>query len=286
MAWIFRIESIQDIRPNLNGENRVLFELVQKRNFGGKEGDKVVLMVNKDGDWIFIYSCEVLDISGRDNLNQEYKRLMKITLGNFEAINQPNRLEDFSYTLKRIKRFNNPISHFSGKYAKIEPEEFRAVVSGDLFVSRTVFGKLVNSLHEYHRFNFFRTLVDEKPQLFFKPSEYLEAFRFLKTYLEDNLFQHVEWLSQTYDMLQDLVDEETIKQIGFAETDDSKAVDSRSRKTERIESQVLKIKQNQLSENQQSLLVELEGEIQQSRDNERTFNKLFRNIQLPIQLNF
>ncbi|MCC6725952.1 MAG: hypothetical protein IT258_15700 [Saprospiraceae bacterium] len=287
MAWIFKIESLNDIRPILNGEEKWVFELTQKRNFGGKEGDDVILLVLKEGEWVFTHSCEILEVEGRDKQDEDGTRYMLITIGNFEVINQPNKLDDFSYTLTRINRFKDPIWHFRRKYAHIEMEEFKAITNGELFVSRTVFGKLVNSLHKDHRLNFFRTLIDEKPELFFNPAEYLEAFRFLKAYLENNLFQHVEWLTQTYDMLQDLVDEETLEQIGFADSaEDLAATRFQPRKTERIASHVLKISQNQVLGNQQSLLVELEGEIQQSRENERTFNRLFRNRQLPIQFNF
>jgi hypothetical protein len=217
MAWIFRIHDLfgrfDYALPGTPTIDQIV--ITGGKRFSGKAGERIILLSSRNKKWLFTHTGTILNIEERkSNFQDKFDSIINYRVN--ATLSPPNNLEDFSYSLLRIKRFDDPIQHFSRlQYAKISEIEFEAIANGEIFIARTVFGKLINSLHLEHRRNFLRILLSNKPVIIFENVDYVNLYYELKNYLEENIFTPIQWLRSTYYMLNTIVEKDQLFSIGF-----------------------------------------------------------------------
>jgi hypothetical protein len=282
LYWIFIIDRTPKSTFQALESNTAKFAFSQFRNFGGSIGDLVVVLDLESTNGIFKYDAEISSI----NLETEDREKSYIIgLTKMKAIDPPNILDDFAYTISRIKNFERPISHFENRnYRRISYAEYLAISNSQFFIGRTAFGKLVNALHLEHRRAFVQMLLDKDFELFRYSKDYNQAMLYLEQYLGANIYPHMTMLQESYGFLKEILSQseqsDTISQVGFAEegkNGDLLGVQvnvintflERNNVT-RIRSQVFNISE-ELTETEKAVEIKL--------------NTLFRNTPLPINLN-
>ncbi|ANE50640.1 hypothetical protein [Flavisolibacter tropicus] len=276
--WAFKTTDPNIIQTLNSNRPELVYSFLQKRNFGGAEGDQVVFLLD-NSRWRFSHKGTISKIRRSNSEGvRNTKILFEVTVTDIKALSEPNSLKDFSYTLLKINKwFNDPIKHFREPYSHLPDHDYEAITNSQIFISRTAFGKVVNGLHLEHRKSFLQQIIQDNTQLFRRGNNYIEAFQMLKEYIEDYIYPDIEMMREIGDYLLRL-DENSAHTLEFSEH-------GKRERNDNIMQQVSICNTFLGSEFGENYLTALLNEIQTVASDEASFGASFNSIPLPISLN-
>lgn len=191
------------------------FNFKSRRNIKIKENDKVVFLTPYQKQFVFGHVAEINSIE-KEKL-YDLKFSYSIAFKNVERTDRQKYLANYSYSLTRIKDFNNPIKHFNFRYGSLEEVEYKSIIKGDFFIARTKFGKYVNALPKQHKIAFIEYFIEVNADLYFNDfKDYNEALKLLEFYIESRITQPAKYMKAGYLLMSNLISKEEIKSIRFS----------------------------------------------------------------------
>ncbi|MCB0695034.1 MAG: hypothetical protein KDC19_12395, partial [Saprospiraceae bacterium] len=155
--WYFRVDHpFPAGSEKMDGFDHSL-ELIQRRRFAGGKGDQAVILTSLDK--LSFVAIGVVNNVEEGKLDEMGYRSIKVSMRLQWNHNELNLLDDFAYSLTRVRDFNRPERSFTRIYGRLEGVEVKAIKSGEIFIRRTVFGHLVNALHIDHRQSFIEWFI-------------------------------------------------------------------------------------------------------------------------------
>jgi len=274
MNWVFRPTSNNSISQSTASDGKVIFSFKTRLNFSGEEGENVVIMGSKEEGSYFEYTSQILSVENKI-LDDQKLKIFTVTLSQPELIKTPNKLDDLLYSLHKVYNYDRPFIHFNRVYSRLTNDDFEVIANGKLFIARTAFGKLVNSLHQKHRIALVQMLIERNPSIYFTSRKYDEVFDLLKEYIETRILIFTEFLSGAWNNFQK-INPDSNNQIAFAESSESRR-DLISQQIDSIN------KMNELNA-QNKFYLRLESVEIEFRDTERVFIRKFSKKPLPISM--
>lgn len=200
--WLFLVKD-NNVQRQLDGNNPiVIIEISTKKNLAVDQGDDILFVTNKG---LFISHRGIIkskDEGIEFSIKDEQLRLFQFEIDIVEKIEDPFSISLFAYSLVRIyKHYEEPQRHFRKGFNRLKNSDYDTITTKQVFISRTAFGKICNSLHMVHRKEFLKKLIDENPEVFTKGNDFVTAFRELKIYIEVNILTHAEMMRETRDEL-------------------------------------------------------------------------------------
>ena len=194
-----------------------------------------------------------------------------------KQLNQNNTLTDLEYSLESVNNFSEPIRHFQTQYRKLIEDDFETIVNGWIYATRTVFGKLVNSIPRQNKLEFMLQAIDRFDTIEFKSVPLLDGLDFLNEFIETRILSRGKLLVATNRLiskkLNDLFDKD---EVGF--------IDPMTEKSNRIAPQAAIFEQLLALENDVNLKTNLNKAIHANEDLESRFEKQFSKKSWPIDL--
>ncbi|MEO1215574.1 MAG: hypothetical protein AAFY45_18720 [Bacteroidota bacterium] len=203
--WKNRSNSFLDIKIST-------IELHIRRNVSIQAGDKFIALQNEELDAVFTHFGSVEKIEKiKDDSIQELAFVFKIELRSEGKLQINNQLADFAYSLKRITNYLSPEKHFNRSYSNIDEFDFETIREGRIYIARTAFGRLINSMELTHRINFIRHYVSDDPEAFLvKDKNYIEAYNRLSNYIKIIIIQPARQLREAFSLFKEIVNYDQI----------------------------------------------------------------------------
>ena len=184
-------------------------------------------------------------------------------------------LSDFAYSLSKVKNFLQPFNHFKRQYIYFEHFDFETIDKGMIFIQRTAFGVLFNSLPNQHKLSYIQRLLDKNGLMFFSRRDYKEALDFLSIYIRDEIEERGKFLIEIEKMIREnFINEISLTEVGFADEGSSKQFF--------IHDQAQKFVQYFEFQQEEPLWEEIEKSIVENIESENRFNQKFSTLPWPI----
>ncbi|MGV8963184.1 MAG: hypothetical protein ACOH2V_07365 [Candidatus Saccharimonadaceae bacterium] len=207
----------------------------------------------------------------KPTFNHYYKYVVE------DQLRQNNLVNDLGYSLETVDNFGNPASHFQRQYRKIPKDDYETIINGWIYATRTVFGKLINSIPRQNKLEFMLQSMDRFSTIDFKEVPILDGLDFLYEFIETRIISRGKLLVATSKLIKskliDLVDEE---EIGFINPDTE--VSNRLLPQAQIFEQLLDL------EKKTSLKAYLNESVSNNKKLEERFEKKFSRKTWPIDL--
>lgn len=270
--WIFKIpdwENPTEIQETMK------FEFIQKLKFSGLMGDRGVILAENRNDYFFVASLNIVEISSEViNIEDVEKTKYTIEYKLDEVFEENKPLGYYLYSIKRVRNWDRPNSHFKRKYTEINQLEYEAITKDKVFLERTILGGVLNELPVEHRLSFLNLLMSEMPNVFFEIKDYTKVFNLLKQYLEFAIINPSKMLYESFSILKEILPDQNFDDVSFGEVNPDYQVSSQSK----IKDQVVMIDSNL------SVFVELLEMGSTSKTQEEklfiSFNDLFKGMNL------
>lgn len=274
MNWVFRPSHSNFISLSTVNDGEFVFSFKTRLNFSGEEGDRVLLIGSEGEGLHFEFTSQIVSIKSTA-FDEQKLRKYTVRLSELKSIKTPNKLADLLYSLHKVYNYNKPQIHFSRVYSRLTNDDFEVIANGKIFIARTAFGKLVNSLHRQHRISFVQMLIERNPNIYFTSRKYDEVFDLLKEYIETRILIFAKFLSDSWNILQ-IINPDNNNQIAFAESIDKRR-DLISQQIEAIN--II----NELNAKDKFYL-KLDSVVREYRETERVFIHKFSRKPLPISI--
>lgn len=160
-----------------------------------------------------IGSIVSMGIKEKTNKYFLYKIEIKVSL----ILKENNSLEELVYSLRKIYRYNNPQRHFARSYTYLEKIDYETIAAGRIFLTRTIFGKIINSLPDIHIIRYLNYLINNQQVNFFTNRNYNIAVDMLRDYIVNNIEGNGRLLINSEALLLSNFEEIEITEIGFTE---------------------------------------------------------------------
>ncbi len=210
MNWIFRTG---DFLQYIDKDKKALAIFTQKRYFSGRKGENVLVLDKSENGYEFTHHYKVSNIDVEEN-NDGYKTFL-IDLVLVEKYSGDKFLDDYIYSLARIRHFDSPVKHYSKRYSRLFDAEFDAIIYDKIYVKRTVLGTMLNAMHPDHQQAFISFLSQEDPGLLIGKADIDKTLMLLMDYLKYAVIEPANYLKNSVEILKKLVDDESIDEIGF-----------------------------------------------------------------------
>jgi hypothetical protein len=212
MIWIFNASTLNQ---NFNNSNNQIISFEQKGKFAGAIGENIVLLENKNENWIFTKQYEIIDINQK-KLNDDYTHL-EISIEFIREFEEKKLLEDYVYSLARVTDFKKPYKHFKRKYSRLTDVEFEAIVDNKIYINRTILGTILNALHIDHQKSFIEYLAQEEPALLTNRPDVDKALNHLYEYVETNIIEPINYLKSSGELFINIFGNDELDGLGFSE---------------------------------------------------------------------
>jgi|GEM_PF-5672536 len=266
--WLFNQK-----RLDISGSQKESVSWDQGRRFNGREGDHVIFFrLAEDGRFFtYLYTINSIDQSAITvNKGGENRLKIELTL-QLETKFDEKEIDNYIYSIPRIKSYDKHlIRHFRNKYYRLSSTEYNAIIKDRIFTARTYLGAALNAMHIDHRKAFSQLLLERYPKALMNIYNHDAVFSLFREYFNYAVVVPAQQLEAANANMQDVLGEEQSNRISFSDGDTNIA-DRVSVQTSRI--QDFLDSYNQLIQEYQS-------------DNlNKTFDKIFKNKPLPIDLN-
>jgi hypothetical protein len=290
----------RNIILNNKGNNKAEFEIISaEKGIDLAVKDKYVLLNNKpdetskftsDGEIEAITSAKEVPLTNEEleknkQLRLERKPLLPkkysrfITLNIQEILEGNNYFDDYVYSLLSVTDFSKPLVHFKQKTRIISATDFDTIVESKVYVARTAFGKLVNSLPKENKFEFSLYVMKRFNTTNFKKINYVDLLDFLMDYIEKHVLSMGDLLVETNGMIKNQLLDTGInyQEVGF--------IDEESQKFNLLNVQAERFSVLFSLENEIELIKRIRENIKMNGETENKFEELFKNHQWPLNLN-
>ena len=89
----------------------------------------------------------------------------------------------------RISRFENPSRHFSRSISRLPDHDFRTLVDGEIYWSRSAFGFFINQLPPQAFMDFVQLVREFDPQLLMTEPDFGQLWQLLRTFITDEYIE-------------------------------------------------------------------------------------------------
>lgn len=111
-------------------------------------------------------------------------------------------LDDYSYSLLKVyKRYIKPIRHFSKIVTEINEKDFNTLKNENIFFSRTIFGRLINSLPYANRLQFMLYCLEEFKTNDLRLINYSNATPMLKKFIKEGLLNMGQYMIESINIV-------------------------------------------------------------------------------------
>jgi hypothetical protein len=290
--WVFCFSN-RGLKISYEG-NLVTLGWEQKRRFSGVEGDEVIEL--DDENFVAEYLLQKVDLKERIDKDKKQIWDITVTLSLLKKFDQAKNRKDYLYSFPRIKYFDEySYRHFRNKYYRMAEIEFEAVINDDIFISRTLLGTAINSMHIDHRRSFVSHLVGKYPEVAIGKLDYEIIAENAIEYINNCILNPAICLQQSAEILRQIVGDDIFSQTGFQDENHAGITDGIRRQKE-IADQYLTIA-NDLEKfvrqvattpkgSTTQLAIDIAGyePLQMDMQKEKRFDRLFTNKYLPIEL--
>lgn len=151
--------------------------------------DDVIIFWRQGQEVQFVQAATVLEVNRRKEDSDE------TDANSFALTSQPGQLEpsrslaDFTYSLVRITRFDNPSRHFRRLISRLPDPDFRTLVDGEIYWSRSAFGFFINQLPPQTFIDFVQSVRDFNPQLLIAEPDFRQLWQLLRTFITDEYIE-------------------------------------------------------------------------------------------------
>lgn len=265
-----------------NKNQTASIRFTQKRSFSGKTGENILILDKTEGGWEFTHllritksepakgSLEFQEISIEASVVKEYK--------------EEKKLDEYIYTLGRVRNFQQPIRHFNRKYSRLTNAEFDAIDTDKIFYPRAILGTVLNALPALHQQSYLIFLAENEPSLLLDNIDIFRAIARLKEYLNYAIIHPAKCLVEAQEMLIQLIETEYANRIGFGNLSEDKPKKTLKKSASRphlIETQIKLIKEYLYTLDLENN--ELFKAIERDKDNAK-YKIRFKYNGLPIKL--
>lgn len=274
MKWIFKAG---DHLVFDNSKEKAFLSFAQKMRFSGEIGEDVLILEFNELYSVFTAYGKISNIE-IDSLDESLeKQAYLITIQIFEVFKEAKQLDSYIYSFRRITHYSKPRRHFNRKYSRMYKAEFDAVVQDKIYIKRTIFGTIVNSLPIEHRKAFVQYLATENPEAIIGKPDLDRSLDLLMKYLDYAVIQPSKLLQECGNLINELFDANTYTQIGFQEESDTPD----STKIQMLAAQVSIIDKYL---NVESNPFQAAFDIASSNNDDNRFKSVFKNRPLPFDL--
>ncbi len=177
----------------------VNLSIYQKRRPRIIEGDKIVFYFDR----AFISSGVVVKAPPLKEEQTEAQSEFEYVFGQIQLIDTPNDLLGYAYSLPKVyKHYIRPYYHFNRSYGSLTEYEYNVITQHDYFISRTAFGRIINSLHPAHRGSFINYATEIDPTAILnEQKDYVLVFNLLKDYIKYHIILQAEMLKESNSIL-------------------------------------------------------------------------------------
>lgn len=301
--WVYNISENHSILNQKNSNSTKELAEIEIRD-GSKSIrtsiDDQFLTLNKKDDFFFDYYGTIIgkpitspspltteEISALEKKKtpkakypKKFRHLIPVSI-----IRIDRKLDDYMFSLKAVENYSQPYNHFKQKYTSFNEEDFNTVVKEMLYITRTTFGRLFNSLPRENQFEVLLALTEEYKTENIKSIGLLNAVRFLRKYLEDIIIDSGKYIIGSESLLIKLSKKANfqVDKIGFVDDNNIIFIDENLR-IDLLSEQSSCFKELFNLGYDLSIIEELESEIQKNQETETRFEKIFKRRRWPIKL--
>ena len=304
--WVYNITEDHSILNKQLGKASIgQIEVIDKSPTFPAKVDDLFVTLNKNGEFFFDFygkvmskpqtvqtsltSKEVAILEKNNVAKSKYpkKYLHKISV-EINKIDQ--KLDDFMFSLKTVENYSNPYNHFKRKYTSFNLEDFETIVKKMLYLTRTTFGRLFNSLPKENQIEVLLALIEENRTEDIKKIGLLNAIRFLRQYIEDIIIDTGKYIVAIEKLAIELSTKTDLDaaKIGFISVDDNsprKSIDINDiLPVDFLQDQANCFKEFFALDFNLSIIDELELQIKENRESEERFEKIFASKRWPIKI--
>jgi hypothetical protein len=303
--WVFNITPDHSLIENIksNENNKVLSARIIVENFDYKINPNTndeLLTLNKNGQYYFDYYGEISDkiidrpieASDRDKENfkrqgvkieeipQKYRHIIPVKL---KKLNE--KLEDYTFSLKAVNNYSTPYNHFKNKYTKFNEDDYETITKKLVFGSRSVFGRLFNSLPTDDQIEVLSNLMTMSKKNNIRDVGFLNSIQFLRSYIEDRIIETGKYIVKINELVESKFTSYNLNpdKLGFYDYDQSIPVNTEI-KVDNIKAQAMCFKEMFSLDFDLSLLDDLENQISKNKDIESRFEDIFKKELWPIKV--
>jgi hypothetical protein len=260
--------------------------------FRAQNGDNF-LTLNKNGTYYFDNKGQIIDEATtieiapsdediknfsrrkipKEKYPKKYRHRAKAKLIPIHA-----KLEDYTYSLLAIENYGMPYNHFKKKYTSLSSNDYQTIIQGIFFISRTVFGRLFNCLPRENQFEILLNLSESYPVEKLRELGFINPILFLRNYIQENIIESGKYLVHSNNSIKRILEErqEIHSEIGFIEDEFSLP--------DKLSIQAGYFEELFGLEYDLELINELTDQIQQNKEIEERFEKLFKKRKWPINV--
>jgi hypothetical protein len=204
--------------------------------------------------------------------------LHRIGLAETRPLTDNNLLADLAYSLKLVYRYIKPHKHFESQFRKLPRPDFETINKGMLYVARTGFGKLINSIPRENRLEFTLLAMKEWNTIDFRKVPYLEGLDFLQAYISQNFLQKGRILVGIKELLSERLSQVgglQVQQVGFTDSDG---------KEDNVYTQATYFEELFAQDDNFDIIAKIKAGVVSNEEDEARFQKLFKSITWPIDV--
>lgn len=251
------------------------------------EGEEVVILSPMGNDLSFTSGGIITkvnptdrvvgDKSARRKSDQKDKYLHNFGIEITKDLETNNLLSDLEYSLISVYRFKNPVVHFHQQYRELSGEDHETILQGWVYATRTVFGKLVNSIPRQNKLEFMLRAMDHFSTVDFRDISLYEGLTFLYKYIDMRILSRGKLIVETNNLIkQHLSNIVPYREIGF--------INPQNLKSDTLSVQADLFEELFLREENVDLRKYINHHISENSQLEQRFHQIFRLHTWPIDL--
>jgi len=200
---------------NADTNNLVVISLFHSNTLGLSKGDKVIFLHKNRNNYFFSSYGIIEQIGSPGETNREKYMISKIEISIKGILSGEYTLNDFVYSLLKISRYNKPYLHFNWPYNKLKKFDYDTLTNERIFLSRTIFGKIINKLTIEHKIDYLNLCFAELGDDYFNGHSLKKALEILRNYINYTIVTPGRYIEKTTNLISNIIPEEYKNKIGF-----------------------------------------------------------------------
>jgi hypothetical protein len=151
-----------------------------------QEGDTIVTFSNAGGEAKFLDSATVTTVETQSPVDADRNRVTLVSVDAWRPLKEAVDLKNLLFSLTFVRNFAKPMLHFRRGYRTLPANDYETIMSGEVFVSRTLYYTLLHALPDTMRtaFQIERLLV---PVVTRAGARFDELLRRLEEFIADRI---------------------------------------------------------------------------------------------------
>jgi hypothetical protein len=140
-----------------------------------------------------------------------------LKLNKTKTLSKNNKVNDLAFSLTSVYNYKKPISHFQQQITVVNNDDFETIEKEMIYLSRTIFGKLINVLPFENKYEFAVMIGREKNNFNFKGIDFNLALDKLIIYIDERFLSRGELITNSMQLLKKINQnvEFNVNEVGF-----------------------------------------------------------------------